>query len=77
MEKPQVRDSGIRAFTMRDIDERGCAVSWRKPSAIAAEGTAGLHLSLDMDFCDPVDAPGSAHRSAGAPPTAKRIWPWK
>ncbi|SPF42737.1 putative Arginase [Candidatus Sulfopaludibacter sp. SbA4] len=23
MEKPQVRDSGVRAFTMRDIDERG------------------------------------------------------
>jgi len=26
--------------------------------AIATDGTAGLHLSLDMDFCDPVDAPG-------------------
>ena len=57
-EKPQVRDSGIRAFTMRDIDERGLRSVMADAIAIATEGTAGLHLSLDMDFCDPVDAPG-------------------
>jgi arginase len=57
-EKPQVRDSGIRAFTMRDIDERGLRAVMADAIAIATEGTAGLHLSLDMDFCDPVDAPG-------------------
>jgi arginase len=58
MEKPQVRDSGIRAFTMRDIDERGLRSVMEDAIRIATEGTAGLHLSLDMDFCDPVDAPG-------------------
>ena len=25
LEKPHVKESGVRAFTMRDIDERGCA----------------------------------------------------
>ena len=57
-EKLQVRESGIRAFTMRDIDERGLRTVMEEAIAIATGGTAGLHLSLDMDFCDPVDAPG-------------------
>jgi arginase len=58
MEKPQVRDSGIRAFTMRDIDERGLRAVMDEAIRIASDGTAGIHLSLDMDFCDPADAPG-------------------
>ena len=57
-EKPQVRDSGIRAFTMRDIDELGLRAVMNEAIAIASDGTEGLHLSLDMDFCDPADAPG-------------------
>ena len=57
-EKPHVRDSGVRAFTMRDIDERGLRAVMNEAIAIAGDGTAGLHLSLDMDFCDPADAPG-------------------
>src|SRR5260370_40483443 len=52
-EKPQVRDSGIRVFTMRDIDERGLRTVMEDAIRIATDGTAGLHLSLDMDFCDP------------------------
>jgi arginase len=43
---------------MRDIDERGLRTVMEEAIAIATDGTAGLHLSLDMDFCDPVDAPG-------------------
>jgi len=57
-EKPQVRDSGVRAFTMRDIDERGLRAVMDEAIRAASEGTAGIHLSLDMDFCDPADAPG-------------------
>ncbi len=57
-EKPQVRDSGVRAFTMRDLDERGLRTVMEEAIRIASDGTAGLHLSLDMDFCDPLDAPG-------------------
>jgi arginase len=58
LEKPHVRASGIRAFTMRDIDERGLRTVMEEAIAIAGEGTAGIHVSLDMDFCDPVHAPG-------------------
>ena len=58
MEKPHVRGSGVRAFTMRDLDERGMRPVLLEAIRIASEGTAGFHLSLDMDFCDPVDAPG-------------------
>ena len=58
LEKPHVRASGIRAFTMRDIDERGLRSVMDEAIRIAGEGTAGIHVSLDMDFCDPVDAPG-------------------
>jgi arginase len=58
MEKPQVRDSGVRAFTMRDIDERGLRSVMEEAIRLASDGTAGFHLSLDMDFVDPRDAPG-------------------
>jgi arginase len=57
-EKPHVRDSGVRAFTMRDIDERGLRAVMVEAIAIAGEGAGGIHVSLDMDFCDPVHAPG-------------------
>ena len=58
MEKPHVRDSGVRAFTMRDIDERGLRSVMEEAIRVASEGTAGFQLSLDMDFVDPRDAPG-------------------
>jgi arginase len=58
LEKPHVRNSGLRAFTMRDIDERGLRSVMEEAIRLACEGTAGFHLSLDMDFVDPKDAPG-------------------
>jgi arginase len=58
LEKPHVRDSGVRAFTMRDIDERGMRSVMEEAIRIAGAGTAGFHLSLDMDVVDPVHAPG-------------------
>ena len=58
MEKPQVRDSGVRAFTMRHIDERGMRAVMDEAIRLACDGTAGFHLSLDMDFVDPAHAPG-------------------
>jgi len=58
IEKPHVRESGVRAFTMRDIDERGLRAVMEEAIGVAAKGTAGFHLSLDMDFVDPKDAPG-------------------
>jgi arginase len=58
LEKPHVRDSGMRAFTMRDIDERGLRHVMREAIGAATAGTEGFHLSLDMDFVDPQHAPG-------------------
>jgi len=58
MEKLHVRGSGVRAFTMREIDERGLRSVMEEAIRLASDGTAGFHLSLDMDFVDPKDAPG-------------------
>jgi arginase len=58
LEAPHVRNSGVRAFTMRDIDERGLRAVMEEAIEIASNGTAGFHLSLDMDYVDPRDAPG-------------------
>ena len=58
LERRTVRGTGVRAFTMRDIDERGMHTVMDEAIAIASAGTAGFHLSLDMDFLDPQYAPG-------------------
>ena len=57
-ERDHIRDWGVTAFTMRDIDERGIAAVMRDAMEIAGKGTAGLHVSLDMDWLDPIEAPG-------------------
>jgi len=58
LERPHVRESGVKAFTMRDIDERGLRAVMEDALRIVCSGTAGFHLSLDMDFVDPQHAPG-------------------
>ena len=58
LERAQLKDIGVHAFTMRDIDERGMRDVMRDAIAIASNGTAGFHLSLDLDFVDPEYAPG-------------------
>jgi arginase len=57
-ERSVVQESGVRVFTMRDIDERGMRTVMEEAIAIAGNGTAGIHLSLDMDGVDPDEAPG-------------------
>ncbi|HEX4751167.1 MAG TPA: arginase [Bryobacteraceae bacterium] len=57
-ERQVVRASGVTAFTMRDIDEQGLRTVMEKALRIASDGTAGFHLSLDMDSVDPDEAPG-------------------
>jgi arginase len=58
IEKENVRKAGIAVFTMRDIDERGMRTVMEEALRIAGRGTAGYHVSLDMDWIDPEDAPG-------------------
>ena len=58
IERENVRRAGINVFTMRDIDERGMRNVMEMAVRIAGQGTAGYHVSLDMDWVDPEDAPG-------------------
>jgi arginase len=58
LEKEHVRDSGVRAFTMRHIDERGLRAVMEEAIHIATDGTDAFHLSLDVDVVDPQEAPG-------------------
>ena len=57
-EKENVRRAGIEVFTMRDIDERGMRTVMEEALRMAGRNTAGYHVSLDMDWIDPEDAPG-------------------
>src|SRR5215471_632862 len=58
VEKENVRRAGIDVFTMRDIDERGMRTIMEEALRIAGRATDGYHVSLDMDWIDPEDAPG-------------------
>ena len=57
-ERKIVKRSGIHVFTMRDIDERGMREVMADALKYAMDDTAGIAVSLDMDFVDPADAPG-------------------
>jgi arginase len=59
LERENIRQAGVtHVYTMRDIDERGMRTVMEEALAAAANGTAGYHVSLDMDWIDPEDAPG-------------------
>ncbi|MCH5375807.1 MAG: arginase [Planctomycetes bacterium] len=58
-ERKIIRASGIHAFTMREIDEHGMAAVARRALEIVNDGTAGFHISFDVDGCDPSVIPGS------------------
>src|SRR3989440_4984978 len=57
-ERENIRGTGIEVYTMRDIDERGMRQVIEEALRAAGRGTAGYHISLDMDWIDPEDAPG-------------------
>jgi arginase len=57
-EKERIRESGVSVFTMKDIDRNGIAATVERAIAIAGKGAGGLHMSFDLDVCDPGIAPG-------------------
>jgi arginase len=57
-ERGPIHDSGLNAFTMRDIDERGLKSVMQEAIQLVSRDTAGFHLSFDMDVLDPDEAPG-------------------
>jgi arginase len=58
IEKYNVRGAGVHPFTMRDIDERGMRTVMQQAIHAVSSGTAGFHLSFDLDAVDPAEAPG-------------------
>lgn len=64
-ERKLIRELGVRAFTMRDIDEMGMRAVTQEAIRIASNGTCGFHLSFDIDSMDPSLAPGVGTASRG------------
>ena len=58
-ERETLKRVGVNVYTMRDIDERGMRDVVDEAIRIAGDGTAGVHLSFDLDVVDPEDAPGT------------------
>jgi len=58
-ERENLRRAGMtEIYTMRDIDERGMRAVMEAALRAASRNTAGYHVSLDMDWIDPEEAPG-------------------
>jgi arginase len=57
-ERRAIRDSNVTGYTMSDIDSRGLVPVVQDAIAAALDGVDALHVSLDMDFLDPDEAPG-------------------
>lgn len=57
-ERTTIKKLGLRCFTMREIDEMGMKAVMEQAIKIASDGTAGIHVSCDMDWIDPSYAPG-------------------
>jgi arginase len=57
-EKRAIRELGVKAFTMSDIDRIGMANVIAEALAITVDGPGSLHVSFDMDGIDPAEAPG-------------------
>lgn len=56
-EKIRIKKSGITVFTMRDIDEQGiCDVA--RQAVMRFSHLSRIHLTMDMDALDPLEAPG-------------------
>lgn len=62
-----MRNSGVRIFTMREVDERGMSACVDEAIAIASRNTVGFHVTMDMDFVDPDYAPGVGTPVPGGP----------
>ncbi|MFB6154733.1 MAG: arginase [Haloferacaceae archaeon] len=57
-EREAIRESAATAYTMADIDERGIAPVVEEALDVATDGVDGIHVSLDLDWLDPQQAPG-------------------
>jgi arginase len=59
-ERIVVKRSGVRVFTMKEIDRRGIGSVLDEALSIVTNGTDGFAVTLDADFLDPIESPGVA-----------------
>jgi arginase len=57
VEKRLLRQSGVRAFSMTDVDKLGMTAIMQQ--ALETVGDRPIHVSFDMDAIDPSEAPGT------------------
>ena len=60
----RLKSSGMSIYTMRDIDERGINTVTREALATLAH-LQRVHVSLDIDSLDPIEAPGVGTTAPG------------
>jgi arginase len=58
-EKRLLREFGVKAYTMTDVDKLGMPRVMEEARAIAGAGGRRIHVSFDMDAIDPSEAPGT------------------
>ena len=58
-ERRAIRDRGMTAFTMTDIDRYGMSYVLDRAIETAGRGAASTHVSVDIDSVDPAMAPGT------------------
>ena len=59
-ERELVKSSGVRVFTMKEIDRRGIGSVMDEALSIVTKDTDGFSVTLDADFLDPYESPGVA-----------------
>ncbi|MEA2689297.1 MAG: arginase, partial [Candidatus Eremiobacteraeota bacterium] len=57
-EKRAIRELGVKAFAMADVDRLGMSRVIDEALTIVADGENSVHISFDMDGVDPQEAPG-------------------
>ncbi len=57
-EKRIIRELGVKAFAMSDVDRLGMSRVVDEALTIVGDGPHSVHLSFDMDGVDPQEAPG-------------------
>lgn len=58
-EKELLRNSGVKAYSMSDVDKLGMTRVMDEALSIAGRDARSVHVSFDMDGIDPSEAPGT------------------
>lgn len=59
LERVRMKEYGVTVFSIADIDRMGMPAVIEKAIEIASDGTAGIHVSFDVDSITPESAPGT------------------